>query len=165
MNINIKTKRFTLRTLQSDDASLTYLSWLQDDESSQYIMNIKSNLTELAGFIEQRRQDINCIFLGIFSDEKHIGNIKYQRMADYPSVATMGILIGEKNWRGKGVAGEVITASIGYLKESFNVSEVNLGVEVNNIAAIKAYEKIGFDRVTDGYYNFDNNSIEMSITL
>ncbi|MCO4798660.1 MAG: GNAT family N-acetyltransferase [Colwelliaceae bacterium] len=158
---SICTERFTLKQLKASDASQKYLAWLADSDSVNYISYRQEELSELALYIEQRYQDSDCFFWGIFQGEEHIGNIKYQRIVNKPNVVTMGILIGEKNWRGKGLAKEVLTASMEYLKNHHEIIEVNLGVEKSNIAAIKAYENVGFQQTKNGYFNFPEASIEM----
>jgi [ribosomal protein S5]-alanine N-acetyltransferase len=57
----------------------------------------------------------------------------------------MGILIGDNNWRGKGVAAEVIKANSNYLADQCGIETISLGVDKNHKAAIVAYQKIGFE--------------------
>lgn len=161
LKTTISTPRFILKELQASDASERYLSWLSDKDSAKYISYKQSEISELAQYIEQQYQDNNCFFWGIFTNNEHIGNIKYQRLSDRIHVATMGILIGEKSWRGRGVAGEVINSTMDFLKSYHSISEINLGVEKSNTAAIKAYENIGFKQTENGYFNFPITSIEM----
>jgi RimJ/RimL family protein N-acetyltransferase len=56
----------------------------------------------------------------------------------------MVILIGEESWRGRGVAPEVIKSSSEWLNKQYDINHIALGVDLKNIAAIRAYEKIGF---------------------
>ena len=55
------------------------------------------------------------LFLGVFEKvtNKHIGNIKYDPIDSESKVAVMRILIGDPEWRGRGVAEEVLSASGG----------------------------------------------------
>lgn len=161
LNNTIHTPRFVLKELQASDASERYLSWLSDKDSAKYISYKQAETSELAQYIEQQYQDNNCFFWGIFTNNEHIGNIKYQRLSNHLNVATMGILIGEKSWRGRGVAGEIINSSMDFLKDHHGISEINLGVEKSNTPAIKAYENIGFKQTDNGYFNFPMTSIEM----
>ena len=147
-NVVIETDRFLLRSLIETDVNAHYLAWLNDPIKNQYVVfsSQKHSIEEIKNFVSQRLDDDSVMFLGIFMIEggNHIGNIKYEPIDYSNSVATMGILIGESNWRGKGVAGEVIKASAKFLKKKFGIKYINLVVNKNNIAAIKAYEKIGF---------------------
>jgi ribosomal-protein-alanine N-acetyltransferase len=56
----------------------------------------------------------------------------------------MGILIGNKEYRGKGVTPEVLNATANWLKQHKHIRQIVLGVAANNHAAIRAYEKVGF---------------------
>ena len=69
----------------------------------------------------------------------------------------MGILIGDKKWRGKGVANEVITQSAFWLKKKYNITTILLSVNTKNTVAIMAYKKINFK-----VYQQQNNNIKMS---
>jgi len=102
--------------------------------------------------------------LGIFDigNNHHIGNIKYEPIDYENRVATMGILIGEEDYRGLGVAPEVIKASSMWLKKTFNITNIILGVSLENDRAISAYEKIGFSTYEK---NLLNNNLKMHLNL
>ena len=72
----------------------------------------------------------------------------------------MGVLIGEKDWQGKCAAPEVILESATWLKNVHDINIINLGVNIENKRAIKAYEKIGF-KVVQGLINTNKKSIKM----
>jgi len=160
-NKALYSKRFTLKALSNHDANERYLSWLQDEDTAQFISYLQKDIIGLSHYIDQQNNNEHCWFWGIFSQGKHLGNIKFQRLNSYPNVATMGILIGDKNWQGQGVAPEVLEVSIEYLKVNFSITEINLGVKKSNHSAIKAYEKIGFKVSTAGYFDFPEQSLEM----
>lgn len=160
-NQTIYSKRFILKALSSHDASKCYLSWLEDKDTAQFISYVQKDIIALSNYIEQKNNDDNCWFWGVFYQNQHIGNIKFQRLSSQPNVATMGILIGDKNWQGQGVAPEILEVSIDYLKINFSINEINLGVKKSNLSAIKAYEKIGFKVSTQGYFDFPEQSLEM----
>jgi len=146
-NISIETSRFDLKTLQKNDVSEKYLSWINNSDNLYiaYSREIRS-LADIQFYVEQREKDATALFLGIFMRDsgEHIGNIKYEPINIAKHQATMGIMIGEKNWRGKGVATEVINKSVQWLYENLAINQILLGVSINNIGAIRAYEKSGF---------------------
>lgn len=160
----IDTKRFILKPITSKDVNNNYLSWLDIEISGGYIDYAKNTITlvDLMQYVKERENQKNILFLAIFDKitNQHIGNIKYEPINFDDKTATMGILIGDKNWRGKGVASEVITASAKYLKKTHHIKMILLGVDKTNIPALSAYQKIGFsiDKKQD-------NSIKMSLTL
>ena len=63
----------------------------------------------------------------------------------------MGILIGDPDFRGKGVAAEVVFASAKWLKEHRSIRQILLGVNIENLPAIQAYKKIGFVNVESSF--------------
>lgn len=143
----IDTARFNLRPLTVADVSTRYLSWLSDERVLRFINGATgdNHLDELKSYVAQREGRDDVVFLGIFTHAgEHVGNIKYEPVDTEHGIAVMGILVGEVAWRGKGVAGEVIHASAIWLRDNRNVHTVVLGVDRDNIAGIRAYEKLGF---------------------
>ena len=145
---DILTERFLLRPLKSSDASYEYLGWFTETDTKKYIVaaSHKLDLDKLSTYIEEKVNDEEILFLGIFDrfSGVHVGNIKYEPIDTDLQYAIMGILIGNKEYRGKGVTPEVLNASAMWLKQNKNIKHIVLGVDVENHAAIKAYEKVGF---------------------
>ena len=143
----ILTSRFILRPLDVTDISDRYVSWLSDESTSKYI-STRLSLTDLRDYVIARTHRDDVLFLGIFNkiNGLYIGNIKYEPIEVERHQATMGILIGEKDWRGKGVASEVIIASAITLNRLLKIENILLGVNKSNLAAIRAFEKVGFKK-------------------
>lgn len=146
--VKIITNRFVLSPLRLDDVSNRYAGWLSDQATSQYISAAasKSNLARLRQYVLEHSGREDVVFLGIFDKitQLHIGNIKYEPVNSELGYTIMGILIGEPDWRGKGVAAEVITASAEWLCQHRNIRQILLGVSRTNTSAIRAYKKVGF---------------------
>ena len=85
----------------------------------------------------------NCIFLGIFNNTRHIGNIKFEPIDFIEKYAIMGVLIGDKEWQGKGVFKEIFKQTSKELY-SLGINKIYLGVDTNNFNAISSYIKTGF---------------------
>ena len=166
----LKTDRFYLRPLLKSDVSSRYLSWMNDVIIKKYIVsaNKKNNIETLKQFVNEKINKSDCLFLGIFSNENdlHIGNIKYEPINFDDGIATMGIMIGDVNWRGKNVFSEVLLTSSKWLKSEFNISNIQLGVEEDNINAIRAYKKLGFiesKKLPD--VDLDPNALKMNLNI
>ncbi len=144
----ILTDRFLLRPLHPDDASARYSSWLEEAQAARYIVSAGQphDIPALRVYIEERMGRDDVLFLGIFTRDtgEHLGNIKYEPVDSLNRFAVMGILIGERSWRGKRIAREVIDASAEWLHENRSIDEIILGVDKTHLAAITAYEKAGF---------------------
>ena len=144
----INTERFQLKSLTTENVTEQYLSWFSgSEEVVEYIAYAKTNadINKLRQYVKEREDREDVLFLGIFTDSgQHIGNIKYEPINLKDKSATMGILIGNKEWRGKGVATEVIKDSGKYLKKNYKIKYIDLGVNKDNIAAVSAYKKMKF---------------------
>ena len=147
-SVLIQTERFLLRTLAEEDVSDRYLAWLRNDEALSFITMAKrtSTLLSLREYLRTHSARQDTVFLGIFTKENslHIGNIKYQPVDSQKGYAVMGILIGDPAYRGLGVASEAIRESAFWLKRHQNINQIVLGVSNDNVAAIRAYKKAGF---------------------
>ena len=144
----LKTERFFLRDLTEADASNTWLDWLSDSVAKQFISasTTTANLSALKVYITERLNLDNVRFFGIFDsiNGKHIGNIKYEPIDITNNYAIMGVLIGDSQYRGKGVFPEIYKCSSRYIYDTYPVDSIFLGVDSSNISAIKSYEKVGF---------------------
>jgi len=140
------TERFIIRELTKEDASNDYLSWFSQSDIKKYIENLPQTITEIESYIAEDQSNSDVLLLGVFTQEsnKHIGNIRYSYAYGGFDDVDMGIIIGDENWRGKGVAQEVIVSTAKYLAEDKKTKKIVLGVQKRNPSAIKAYEKIGF---------------------
>jgi RimJ/RimL family protein N-acetyltransferase len=134
-----------LKLLTEAHASHRYLSWFEDSKAKEFISYTTSSLDELKDYIKTKNANPASLLLGIFADGEHIGNIKYEPIDLVNKTATMGILLGEAQWRGKGVAAEVIPASADYLAKNFHIETIILGVDKGNTPAVSAYNKLGFE--------------------
>lgn len=143
----ISTPRFLLKPLTIVDVNDRYLSWLNIKTSAyiEYTWEGNPSMEELKNYVSERENRLDVLFLGIFTKEaQHIGNIKYEPIDSKSKSAFMGILIGENDWRGKGVATEVIKVSGRYLAEQYRIETIILDVNESHKAAIAAYQKVGF---------------------
>ena len=134
-----------------DDVSERYLGWLRDEAVSRYIDSAHAvqTLDTIRDYVRQRENRDDVLFLGIFTAEgAHVGNLKFEPLDTARGSAVMGILIGDPEWRGRGVATEVLIASARWLRSERAIREVVLGVSLANEGAIHAYRKAGFVEVS-----------------
>ena len=144
----ILSERFLLRPLTEEDVTEKYFSWLCDSDASRFIIAaaVTREFSDLKRYVSDRIGRDDICFFGIFEKTTgvHIGNIKYEPVNSELGYAVMGMLLGDPECRGKGVAAEVLLASAQWLNRNRNIDQILLGVSKNNTAAIRAYEKVGF---------------------
>ena len=135
-----------LRELKEEDASGAYAGWLNDPEVNRWLETRSVTVPELRTYIREKRESPDAILFGIFWKEngRHIGNIKLEPIDRKRKEVTIGILIGEKTFWGKGVATEATNLVTDYAFKDLRMRAANLGVISENKPAIRVYEKCGF---------------------
>ncbi len=145
-NLNYKgfiTERFIVKKFSTKFITQKYLSWFGDKNISKFIKFKPNNIYELKKNVKDTVNKKNTFFFAIFDKKKHIGNFKIHDVNYKKNLAWFGILIGDKNYRGKSVSTEIIEhCKIFLLKKK--IFYLKLNVDKNNIAALKSYKKSGF---------------------
>lgn len=169
-DVRLETDRFFLRPLNESDVTEQYVSWFENEDTKRFIQTAKDSdsKAKLISYVQEKLAKPNVLFLGIFdkSTKQHIGNIKFEPLDWDRNYTIMGILIGEKDYRGKGVSTEILIKTAHYLKE-IGLKKMVLGVEKDNVAAIKSYQKVGFTQTNGLFIHFkdSDNAIEMVLDL
>lgn len=159
MTILIKTKRCFLKQLNENDDLDRYLYWMKTPSNNPFIISADVNydFPQLRDFIISCNKRNDAILLGIFTIENslHIGNIKFEDIDLLEKTAILGILIGDKDFRGKGVAKEVILDSVLWLTNKYKIDTIKLSVDPKNLWALTLYQNMGFEifekSTSDGY--------------
>ena len=165
MKANISSERFILRTISPElDSFKNYLSWMQDEVANEFILSINkdTSLEELHDYVSAKNASNTALLLGIYtnSDSEHLGNIKLEPIISGLE-ATVGVLIGEQNWRGKGVGFEVLSRIIQFSFNDLELTLLRLGIDRDNMAAYNLYRKLGFqDEVNNQSFS---NTFEMTL--
>lgn len=75
---------------------------------------------------------------------KYIGGCGIQSVNWLARVATIGIMIGDKNYWGRGYGTDAIKTLVNFIFNDMNINKIRLGTFSFNERAIKSYEKCGF---------------------
>jgi [ribosomal protein S5]-alanine N-acetyltransferase len=136
----------SLTPISLADVNSTYLSWLTDNEVMQGLATTGYTIEKLRGYVASRVNRPDVAFFAIRSNEtgEHIGNIKLEVQDAPAAVADLGLLIGNKQYWGKGVGHEACGLAIGYGFEAMKLRKIYLAVYDNNPKARRLYEKLGF---------------------
>ncbi|MCI0532788.1 GNAT family N-acetyltransferase, partial [bacterium] len=142
----IEGERVILRSIKIGDASAKWCAWLDDPEVNKYLETKGTTFPELKQYVRKKTGNPDILFLGIFArgENKHIGTVKLEPIDRKNKKATLGIMIGDKNYWGKGIATEVMRLMINHAFNALNLDEVNLGVIADHKSAVHVYEKVGF---------------------
>lgn len=159
--MKIEGERIYFRKLNERDATKRYCQWLNDPEVNKYLETKSVTVAGLKKYIKEKNKNPQCLFLGIFSkkDSRHIGNFKLEPLDFKKKMAFFGLLIGDKNYWGKGIGTEATKLMMDYCFDNLKLNRVEAGMVPGNLASLKIHEKLGFK-----VYKIKKNAILMSAT-
>jgi len=140
----IKLERLDIHHISDD-----YLNWMNDYEVVKYTesRHIVHTMESLKAFISQANNAFNyCLAIVDISSGKHIGNIKIGNIHPIYKYADVGLIIGNKDFYGKGIATEAIKLCVDFAFKQLKLHRLSAGIYDVNIGSIKAFEKAGFVR-------------------
>ncbi|APB33967.1 acetyltransferase [Gloeomargarita lithophora Alchichica-D10] len=147
----IETERLIFTHLTLDDVTDTYLSWLVDPEINSYLesRHQEHTMESLYKYVESINHNCNNYFLKIITKNthEHIGNIKVCTKSY--QVADIGIMIGAKNYWGKGIGAESITTITDWAFTDLDLKKLEAGCYEQNLASLRAFLKTGY--VVEGF--------------
>lgn len=135
-----------IRRLELSDINNTYCSWLNDPEVNRYLESrfIKWDIEKLTNYyMENHREGLFWAIIDL-TENKHIGNVKLSLIDKKNSSIVLGIMIGDKNYWGRGIATEVIKIATDYCFSQLNIHKITAGAYGDNHASINAFIKNGF---------------------
>ncbi|MCF6194684.1 MAG: GNAT family N-acetyltransferase [Kangiellaceae bacterium] len=129
-----------LRGLEESDLTAEYLQWLNDEEVCKYNSHaiFPNNSSKMKKYFESLDQK-NSVVLAIIhrAENRHIGNISLQSIDWVSRSAEFAILLGNKNFWGKGVAIEAANLIVNYGFERLNLHRIHCGTSSENIGMQK----------------------------
>jgi RimJ/RimL family protein N-acetyltransferase len=138
----------SLRGLTREDLRGPMLYWSDDREVTRYLSRgaFPSSLDLLERNYEAMIHSNTEIELAIVDrkTDSHIGITGLHSVSWINRSSEFRILIGEKDYWGKGYGTEATQLMVAYAFEVLNLHKVWLGVNSQNVGAIKSYEKVGF---------------------
>ena len=119
------------------------ISWITSEEEliqfAGSIFNFPLTKEQLEKYI--KIPEVNAYKL--IYNNIHIGHAEINFTKNNPPKLCR-ILIGDKNFRGKGLCQQIVNELLNICKEKFNSNVVELNVFDWNKGAIRCYEKVGF---------------------
>ena len=136
-----------LRYLNTDDANGNYPNWLNDSIVCKYNSHGDKLYTkEMAKeYIEfaTNTQSHEVLAICDLKTDKHIGNISLQQISKKNKSAEFAILLGEKEFMGKGYAHEASNLLIQYGFQNLKLHRIYCGTSILNIPMQKLALSLG----------------------
>lgn len=137
--------RIYLSPRNNEDVEL-FTKWLNDFETTDYTgrSGMLTTLSSEKKYLEDNSCAEATFSIVINEDDKMIGSIGLEDINHINRTATLGIFIGDKDYRDKGYGTEAIRLILEYGFKYMNLKNIKLDLMEFNIRALKCYEKCGF---------------------
>ena len=157
-------KHIYLREVRRSDISIfsEYYNWMNDPEATKYVeFRFRPQTTDdLTSYIEEHNSNPSLWLFAIIlksdmTPETHIGNIKLGPVNWIHRYAEISLVIGKKFW-GKGYGTEAIKLVSDFAFNILGLHKLTAGAYTENIASIKAFQKVGFEtegEIKEMYYS------------
>lgn len=151
MSTKIIGNRIYLKILTTEDVGDTYLNWMRDEETVQFLESrwTAYSIEDLRAYVKQMNDSSKDFLFGIYlkENDKHIGNIKIGEINQIHKFGDIGLIIGNKQLWGKGYGTEAIKLATDYAFRELNLNKLKAGVYANNIGSYNAFIKAGYSEV------------------
>ena len=123
------------------------VEWINNPENNQFLhYDIPISVEGTEKWFDSHINDINRFDAVMEADGVPVGTIGLLSIDRKNSKAEYYVAMGETSYKGKGVAKEASRLILQYGFESLGLNRIYLFTEIENIAAQKLFEKVGFTR-------------------
>ncbi len=123
-----------------------FTEWLNDFETTDYTGR-SAIITTLEGekkYFEENMDKNYNFFIVTLDNDKLIGTVGLEKYDGINRTATLGIFIGDKEYRSQGYGTEAIRLILDYGFNYLNLNNIKLDLMSFNERALKCYQKCGF---------------------
>ena len=158
---SIENKRILLEPFSDNFISNDYLSWMKDNETTQFIKKAKRDISldDLYSFANSMILSKKDYFFAIVIKKNfhHIGNVRLGPI-DFKSMKSgFGILIGDKNFHKLGIGTDVMELIKDFSFNYLQLNQLCFHSVKSYVAAKKLYSKTGFKCLGELEETFDKN--------
>ncbi len=124
-----------------------YISWLNDPAMNRYLESrfVVHDEASVRAFVESCLSNPDVLFLGVrhLASGRHVGNVKLEISRTHQR-AEVGILMGDRQLQGQGLATRAITLVSRIASEQLALRKLTAGCYASNKASERAFGKAGF---------------------
>lgn len=135
----------------SVERSERYRTWVNDPKTHRWMLSGHTPITAdaerclIESLVASDRDEVYEIVLS--DSGESVGLVGLHHIDRTHGSAELGIMIGEPQWRGRGVGLAAIEAVLDRAFAGLELQTVHLGCVAENEAGLRLYEKAGFTRV------------------
>ncbi|MCR5146805.1 MAG: GNAT family N-acetyltransferase [Clostridia bacterium] len=137
--------RIYLSPRNSQDYEI-FAEWLNDPQVADYIGRSGMLMTNEGEkeFLEQNNNPEATFAIIDLETDKMVGTVSIESINHLNRCGTLGIFIGDKDYRDKGYGTEAIKLILEYGFKYLNLKNINLDLVSANARAYRCYQKCGF---------------------
>lgn len=135
--------------MNNDILKAQYLNWVQDYENIEFINSISLLMNDDVDFIKNsflRFASSNSQGFFIYHKEskRYLGTVKLDKIDFFRKSAEFGIMIGEKDFKGKKIGSYSMELVLKYAFEVLGLNRIWGGTDSNNLAMRNLFIRCGF---------------------
>lgn len=153
--------------LEVDDVGAGYVDWLNDPQLNRFLESrfAQHTLESTRAFVAGCREAASSLLLGVRCEwlgTEHVGNIKIE-VNKHHGLGEIGILIGNKQVHGRGVATHAIKAMAGIARVELGLRKLSAGCYASNKGSERAFVKAGFvvEGIRPGHFLLDGHAEDL----
>lgn len=138
-----------LMLLDESNVGQNYVGWLNDPLVNRYLesRHVVHTLESTRQFVRDCRLSPHSLLLGVRSRElngRHVGNIKIGPLDLRHGLGDIGIMIGDREAWGQGVASAAIAMLCEIARDELHLRKVTAGCYAGNVGSQRAFLRAGF---------------------
>jgi RimJ/RimL family protein N-acetyltransferase len=136
-----------LRPVLSSDISEAYVSGLNDPVVNRFLGQSRQStqtIETVRAYVEANVQNPHDVLFGIFIDRALRGTVRLHDIRDDEKVATVGILVFDKDYWRKGWASRAIAAVVQFASRDLGIRKFQAGMVAQNRASRNTFASLGF---------------------
>lgn len=141
-------KKVYLRLLDESDIGEEYIQWLNDPEVTRYLGTSRFPATpsSIRKYLERFEDSTFGLILAIIDMEsdQHIGNVTLSRIDWIHRRGDTGIMIGRKEFWGKGYAFEAWSLLIEFAFKQLGLYKITAGAIAEHASSVSVLKRLGF---------------------
>ena len=141
--------RIYLREVRESDVNDEYYRWINDPEVNRFLESrfYPQSKNDILNYVKKMESNPDEVFFAICikDNDKHIGNIKLGPINWIHRKGDISLVIGKKEFWGKGIATEAIRLVVNFAFNLLNLHKLCAGYYDSNIGSAKAFSKCGFE--------------------
>lgn len=163
----LETDSIYLREVTLADVNESYRAWMNDPVINQYLETrfVPQSLENIRAFVASKDGNSSEPFFAICSkdSDKHIGNIKLGPINWHHRRADISLLVGDKDYWGKGIATQAIALVTRFAFDQLNLNKLQAGAYAPNLGSINAFKKNRFfqEGYIEEFCTVNNSPVDM----